>query len=514
MSLIPNKRGFWLLRILYWYNSERRLWRFIKRWLKDEPSSTSSGNNPVGIVICTWFMNTVPWFSVALGLLLAKKNRDVVFIIDDMPFGSPLTEVKIQLGSIRRIAKLLSCRYKVVYVSDFFDKANFKKSKYEQVVSKLARLNAIHDLKAETKLDTDKGYQELVKKQLARIYYAAWNMFENMSFDYLVLPGGISSSSGIYLDLAKQKKLRAVTYDSDVGSLVISTDGIATQVQDLPRLFEKLRVDREFEDISIHEAAIELKKRQTGSDTLSFQACPSNENSVATDKKSVLIPLNIGWDGAALGIFTFYEGSIDYLVDTVRWILQNSEHQIIVRQHPLERHEVYKSLDDFRSLLAREFPGNERIKFISADMAVNSYDLIKQVQFVVVSTSTLGIEASMLGKPVITPTNVYYSSLGFVFKASTRQEYLDLLRSAVRGELTVSEEMKRDAHKCYFLTQICNWFFTKFSPVSHYKEWIGLEPEDLWGQEDVQLVLASIDENIPLPFLIYQRKLESEKKLT
>ncbi|MDD5131491.1 MAG: hypothetical protein PHH44_02400 [bacterium] len=498
--------GSRLLGIRYWYDNEQQFRWFIKRWFRETKNPVPDGKDAAGIIVSSWFLGPAPWFSVTLGLLLAQRARKVVFIVDDLPFGSSFFSNMIQRRSIRRIADLLGRCYQIAYVSSFLKKEAIVNEAGQQLVARLAKLNAINELRGEAILAEDGSYQDTISKQLLKIYGAAQQLFEEMSFDYLVIPGGINNSSGVYLNLAQAHKIRTATYDSGYGCLLVSTQGVAAQIQDIPLVFNKFRSDSEFARIAVSEAEAELLQRKSGTDKFKSQLCPATGDKKVSKSRSVLLPLNIVWDGAALGLQNFYDSSNSWLLETIRWLLENSDHQVIIRQHPHERREELKSADNICSILAKEFPGEPRLAFISAEETVSSYDLLEQVEFVVVNTSTIGVEAAILGKPVITTANVYYSTLGFVCQARTKKEYFDLLRAAIKGDLTVSAEQRDDARKCYFLTQVCNWVFTTFTPASHYREWVSSSPEQLLKQEDVQLLIKAIDENSPIPDLIYEKK--------
>jgi hypothetical protein len=113
--------------------------------------------------------------------------------------------------------------------------------------------------------------------------------------------------------------------------------------------------------------------------------------------------------------------------------------------------------------------------------------------------STIGIEAAALGKTVLISGASYYADLGFVWSARSREEYFDLLRQALRGELPLKPDQAERAWICFYLTAVSNRVWTEFTPhPSDFWRWCQRSPDDLLKDQTVQHILTAIDQNIPL----------------
>jgi hypothetical protein len=197
---------------------------------------------------------------------------------------------------------------------------------------------------------------------------------------------------------------------------------------------------------------------------------------------------------------------MEWITETVRWVLESTNSTIIIRQHPAERFEASRSSDDYRRLLATTFPANDRVQFIAADDPVNTYELLKVVSVVIAYASTVGVEATALGKAVITPSKCYYANLGFVWAARTKSEYFELINRAIQDQCVVTAEMREDALCCYYLAQICNWIHSPFSPEA-YGAWSERSLEQLNEEPSVRMTIDSLRENYPAALLIHRAKL-------
>ena len=158
------------------------------------------------------------------------------------------------------------------------------------------------------------------------------------------------------------------------------------------------------------------------------------------------------------------------------------------------------------------FGSHPRLHFIAADDKINSYELMSKVRAVVVYTSTIGIEAAANSKPVITPSRSYYSSLGFVFKATNLDQYEDLLKRAAAGELKVSEEQKHKALTCYYITQCCNWIFSPFNPAD-YAEWSNRSLGEWYSDKEVRKMIRALCQSIPIAYLNHAERLTARESI-
>jgi hypothetical protein len=258
----------------------------------------------------------------------------------------------------------------------------------------------------------------------------------------------------------------------------------------------------------VESAQKEMARRRAGVDKFSSQI----QGTLGSDScfnGGVLIALNSSWDSAALGLHEVFATNSEWIVETVRYLLENTSAPVIIRQHPVERLAIARTSDDYAALLTKHFGAHPRLHFIAADEAVNSYDLLEQVAAVVVYTSTIGIEAAAHSKPVITASGSYYSNMSFVRKATSVAQYREYLSDALAGRLPVSAAMRDDALACYYLTQCCNWIFTPFT-VPEFHEWAARDLAQIHQEESVQRIVQGLEKNIPAAFLNHKARVEQQ----
>ena len=179
---------------------------------------------------------------------------------------------------------------------------------------------------------------------------------------------------------------------------------IAAHLADVPSAFRSLRerlAPAERETVLAMGRA-ELDDRFNARDFRHFQVTPATGRDDL--RYDIFVPLNIRWDSAALGRQRAFPSVADWLDAVLTWVGTKPGVTICIRQHPRERLDFAKGSDNLAPLLQRHAALGERLRFVAADEPLNSYDLLRHARVVLPHTSTVGIEAALLGLPVILGT--------------------------------------------------------------------------------------------------------------
>lgn len=458
---------------------------------------------PALVVISPWLGTSIPWFSLAVGLMMARKGARVRFVVDDLAFGQNAIRDHWVLKAIFKVMEEVSNGFEVDRLSD--SRSTVLDEHDEREATRLAELNAVWAMRGEM---MEHGRERRValyaEQNLAALSRIRTLLSEIGELDLLFVPGGIFRHSGAWFYEARKRGLRVATYDAGgYAATLIASDGMASQLHDIPRAFRSLKEDlgSGADDLAeaIETARHEMGKRRGGTDKFNTQLANS-ETIPDAYRNAILIALNSSWDAAALGLHRAYPSNIEWIVGTVEYLLANSSRTIIIRQHPAERTAMSATTDDYATLLSSRIGSNPRVHFIAAADPINSYELLEAVDAVVVHTSTIAMEAAAIGKPVITGSSSYYSSLGFVEYAAEREAYERLLAKAAAGEIDVTEAQKTDALLCYYITQCRNWIFSDFNPAN-FKTWVQKPLSHWYGDPLVEQLVDSITHGIPIAYI-------------
>ena len=475
------------------------------RYLKHSelPSAGSAREaGGVAVVVMPWVSTPVPWYAIMLGLGLAHRGREVTFIWDDTTFPDP--QVEAQNRSIGHVLDWLGRYLPVIRLSDQRDA--LPNADDGDVIGRLTDQNISWVQRGAAPTDEDRHVVEQIRWSLTRSLPLVRSALDRGDVDCLVVPGGVYGTSGLFLNEAKARGCRVATFDTDRRIAQICVDGVAAQNGDIPMAFHSLwNADHDVRQEAVRVAMAEFHDRSANRDQYGFQVLPAKQSDQYADG-CVLIPLNVEWDTAALGRHVHFESTADWLISTVSAVLEKDGGPVVVRQHPSERRPLQRSKLDVASLLRREFGEDPRCQFVAADDPVSSYDLLRAARLVLPFVSTIGIEAAAMGKSVLIAGACYYSDLGFVWSAGSRQEYFDLLHRGMRGDLNLLPDQTERAWLCYYLTAVRNRVLTDFTPhPDDFWTWCQRPFASLLSDPATVDILEAIDTGVPISLLRHAR---------
>ncbi len=116
-------------------------------------------------------------------------------------------------------------------------------------------------------------------------------------------------------------------------------------------------------------------------------------------------------------IFPHMFAWLDMVLSIVR---EHPDTLFVLRAHPDENRPGKASLESVSQWVDQKHADTlPNLIFIDSDQALSSYELIQRSKFVMVYNSTIGLEASILGHPVISAGRARYTQLPTVFFPST-----------------------------------------------------------------------------------------------
>ena len=493
---------------LSWAGHARRMARRVDEF--DIPAFTRAGAPRFLVVVTPWLGSGIPWFSLAIGLMLAARGASVTFVVDHQRFGPGAARHAIVLAAIRHVMRRVARRVPVIDLRDVAPLAADEAAR--TLAQRLSKLNAIWALRGETSVPGRAAFEARARRQLDAAAGPIAAVLRDAPYDALFVPGGVYGLSGLWVAAARAAGIRVATYDNaSYGTWMIAVDGLACHLADVPRAFAQISdrcdADRDEESRALGAADEQIDQRRRGVDA--FQSQVKNADRVGDALAGgVLLALNSSWDSAALGPHVVFANNSEWIVETVRHLLATTQVPVIVRQHPAERLAFAYTSDDYRALLATNFGDHHRLHFIAAEDPINSYELLGRVGTVVVHTSTIGIEAAIFGKPVVTASAAYFADLGFVWRARDLASYHRLLATAVARELVVTAPMQRAARLCFYVTQCCNWVVSPFNP-EEFKGWSRVPLAKFATEPATERMLAAMVRDVPVALLNHEALMAS-----
>jgi len=167
-----------------------------------------------------------------------------------------------------------------------------------------------------------------------------------------------------------------------------------------------------------------------------------------------------------------FENVEDWVLTTVKAMLETPGVTWLLKAHPAERHATAKGVIE---IIRENFPGvDKQITFLGPRTKIRATDLSLVLSGGVTLQGSVAIELPTFGVPIIAG-NPSYPGKEFTYNKQTRREYIDLIHSVTEIDLLSSElkdRARRYAYYAYFRRKL-KLKATKsgkgYSPIVHRK---------------------------------------------
>ena len=113
----------------------------------------------------------------------------------------------------------------------------------------------------------------------------------------------------------------------------------------------------------------------------------------------------------------------------------NKDVNFVIRAHPAEAYVIKRTFNSTKVwFIKNKLHKCSNVFLIDADTPYNSYELIKNSDFCLVSNSTVGLEAQYLNTPTLASSWAYYTNFDLVTKPETLNDYKSLLNNWLEGK--------------------------------------------------------------------------------
>ncbi|MEW5941583.1 MAG: hypothetical protein AB1750_18105, partial [Chloroflexota bacterium] len=143
---------------------------------------------------------------------------------------------------------------------------------------------------------------------------------------------------------------------------------------------------------------------------------------------------------------------LDKVLDVIR---AHPETLFVIRAHPDETRVRKSSRETVEEWVGRrEVRKEANVVFVGPKETLSSYDLIQRSKFVMVFNSTIGLEASIMGVPVLCAGKARFTQYPTVFFPQTAAEHITKMEELLNAEkIEVPPEFKRNARR-FLYTQV------------------------------------------------------------
>jgi len=166
---------------------------------------------------------------------------------------------------------------------------------------------------------------------------------------------------------------------------------------------------------------------------------------------SSMVPVftNVVFDTSQIHANTLFQNMFVWLDGLIEVIDQHPEVLFVIRAHPDEDRPGKASDESVADWVDRTEVGRRsNVIFIGPGEELSSYNLIDQAKLVLVYNSSIGLEASILGKPVLCAGRARYTQVDAVFFPESEESYwVELEQMLMQDRILLPEEFRIHAQQ-------------------------------------------------------------------
>ncbi len=283
-------------------------------------------------------------------------------------------------------------------------------------------------------------------RQLAREYIlsaenimrAFTQMLDEVQPQAVIVFNGMFYPEAVARYQAKQRGIPVFTHE--VGMLPLSTfftSGEATAYPiDIPDTFQLSSQQEE-------ELDAYLENRRVGKfSTAGVEFWPEIQKldgkmRSTLDAFQAIVPVftNVVFDTSQVHANVLFEHMFKWLDMVLESMRSHPEVLFIIRAHPDELRPGKESRETVADWVQEKHVLDlPNVRFINAREFVSSYELIEAAKFVMVYNSTIGLEASIMGKPVLCAGKARYTQVPTVFFPSDKEKFNNMLEEFLQAD--------------------------------------------------------------------------------
>ncbi len=288
----------------------------------------------------------------------------------------------------------------------------------------------------EENVDRESGLYRLRVERNEQAALAALRFLQDHRPETVLIPNGTITELGVVYQVARHLEIDTVTYefnDQREQVWIAQNDEVMRQNTDLlwaARGGQALTSEQR-EKIEALEAA-RMGGRAFGKSARKWQDVETvGGEKIRADlgldqRPVVLLATNVLGDSLTLGRNLFATSMAEWITRTVQYFAARTDVQLVVRVHPGERLTHGLSMVDvINASLDGQIPAHIRV--INPLEKVNTYDTMEIASLGLAYTTTVGMEMSMNGIPVVVCGETHYRKRGFTHEPATWEEYFRTL---------------------------------------------------------------------------------------
>jgi hypothetical protein len=278
------------------------------------------------------------------------------------------------------------------------------------------------------------------------------DLLEKVDPEVVVVFNGLQYPEAAVRYVAKQRGIRVITHEVNLQPYsAFFTEGQAT--------IYPLNIPEDFQLSKQQNQKLDgyLQKRFQGDFTMagikfwsSMTRLPGDFLDFAGQFED-LVPVftNVIFDTSQVHANTIFPHMFAWLDEVLDMAKEHPQTLFVIRAHPDEMRKGKESQESVAAWAEdHQIDAIPNVHLVPSQETISSYELIHRSKFTMVYNSSIGLEAALLGVPVLCAGKARYTQYPTVFYPSHRDEYETLLKSFLEDEgIQVPEEYVENARR-------------------------------------------------------------------
>lgn len=279
------------------------------------------------------------------------------------------------------------------------------------------------------------------------------NVLDDERPDAVVMTNGLFFAERLMFEISQRRGVRVVTYERGIlpNTIIVDVDkpvvpfdvdpywqrAASIELTNLQRSrLEELLTRRMHGDVGVQD--LWPKMEANGRAILTRLGL---DPQIPTD----VLYTNILWDTAVFERDIAFDGLFDWVETTIRAYAEVTDRQLVVRVHPAEvRLEMRRSRERVSDRISVAFPQlPSNVAVVEAHDPASSYALMGISETVFTYTSTIGLEAALLGHNVVVAGDTHYRGRGFTTDVDDPHDYVAGILGYDSGKAPDDERLER-----------------------------------------------------------------------
>jgi len=437
---------------LYWYLVQRhKPWQahfnldFLKSELPEAVRQAKVFSDAAGSGKKVFLFTSLHFwidFTMLLGVVLAGKGHEVTFSF--LPYASwdkPIQRFELRKQNLYA-RQVLSAASPILKVQSLLDVKPFSKDLSPELMEAVEQVS-LYDAQYTLQVEDISKDEEIYKLRYQRNLEAARNARAWLVAhqpDIVILPNGTIQEMGIVYRVAQHLGIPRVTFEfSDQRERIWLAQNAEIMRHDTDDLWTA-RGDEPLTDAQVQQLQDLFTARKGAKTWKNFsrkwQGAPTEGGTAVRkkltldDRPVILLATNVLGDSLTLGRQIFSESMAEWIERTVMYFVDRKDVQLVIRVHPGETLIHGTSMVDVINEKLEEIP--DHIHLVKPEEKINTYDLLEITDLGLVYTTTVGLEMTMRGIPVVVSGKTHYRNRGFTTDPESWDNYFEVLQSILR----------------------------------------------------------------------------------